>query len=127
MRHLLLASAALLAFTGAASAQSFRIALREDPDSLDPTMARTYVSRIVFAGLCDKLFDINEKLEIVPQLAASYEWTDPKTLVIKLRQGVVFHDGEKMEAAAVKYSLDRHLTMQGTFRRSEINAMDHVE
>ena len=32
-----------------------------------------------------------------------------------------------MDAAAVKYSLDRHLTMQGSFRRSEINAMDHVD
>src|SRR3954447_20945884 len=127
MRHLLLASAALLAFTGAASAQSFRIALREDPDSLDPTTARTYVSRIVFAGLCDKLFDINEKLEIVPQLATGYEWTDPKTLVIKLRDGVLFQDGTKMDADAVKYSLERHLKMPGSFRRSEINAMDHVD
>jgi peptide/nickel transport system substrate-binding protein len=127
MRHLLLAAICVAAFAGNAGAQNFRIALREDPDSLDPTTARTYVSRIVFAGMCDKLFDINEKLEIVPQLATSYEWTDPKTLVIKLRQGVVFHDGEKMTAEAVKYSLERHLTMQGSFRRSEINVLDRVE
>src|SRR3954451_1340351 len=127
MRHLFLAAICAAAFAAPAAAQPFRIALREDPDSLDPTLARTYVSRIVFAGICDKLFDINDKLEIVPQLATSYEWTDPKTLVIKLRQGVLFHDGEKMDANAVKYSLDRHLNMQGSFRRSEINAMDHVE
>src|SRR4051812_15705456 len=126
MRHILLASA-FLAFAAPAFAQNFRIALREDPDTLDPTLARTYVSRIVFAGLCDKLFDINPKLEIVPQLATSYEWTDAKTLVIKLRQGVLFHDGEKMDGASVKYSLERHLTMQGSFRRSEINVMDRVE
>ena len=36
---------------------------------LDPTLARTFVGRIVFAALCDKLFDIDEKLAIVPQLA----------------------------------------------------------
>ena len=112
---------------GAAQAQTLRIALREDPDILDPTLARTYVGRIVFAGLCDKLFDINEKLEIVPQLALSYTWTDPTNLVIKLRPGVVFHDGETLDAAAVKYSLERHLSMQGSFRRSEINVMDRVE
>ena len=115
------------ALSGAAQAQTLRVALREDPDILDPTLARTYVGRIVFAGLCDKLFDINEKLEIVPQLALSYTWTDPTDLVIKLRPGVVFHDGETLVAAAVKYSLERHLTMQGSFRRSEINAMDRVE
>ncbi|MDP9096072.1 MAG: ABC transporter substrate-binding protein, partial [Pseudomonadota bacterium] len=72
-------------------------------------------------------FDINEKLEIVPQLATAYEWNDPKTMTIKLRVGVLFHDGTKMDAEAVKYSLMRGLTMQGSFRRSEINAMDHVD
>lgn len=128
MRRPILAALCLATMlAGTAHAQTLRIALREDPDILDPTLARTYVGRIAFAGLCDKLFDINEKLEIVPQLALSYEWTDPTNLVIKLRPGVVFHDGEALDAAAVKYSLERHLTMQGSFRRSEINVMDRVE
>ena len=127
MRRLLLAAAAATLLTGAASAQTLRIALREDPDILDPTLARTYVSRIVFAGVCDKLFDIDEKLGTVPQLALGYEWASPTELVIRLRPDVVFHDNEKMDAAAVKYSLERHLTMQGSFRRSEISAMDRVE
>ena len=127
MHRLLLASVAACLLCVGASAQTMRIALREDPDALDPTLARTYVSRVVFAGLCDKLFDINEKLEIVPQLALSYEWENPASLLIKLRPGVVFQDGEKMDAASVKYSLERHLSMQGSFRRSEINAMDHVD
>ena len=58
-----LAAAMLLA--NAAPAQTLRIGLREDPDVLDPTLARTYVGRIVFASLCDKLFDIDEQLRIV--------------------------------------------------------------
>ena len=129
MRQFVLAAiwAATIVTPVLAQTPPFRIALREDPDSLDPTLARTYVSRIVFAGLCDKLFDINAKLEIVPQLATGYEWADPKTLVVKLRDGVLFQDGTKMDADAVKYSLDRHLKLQGSFRRSEINAMDHVD
>ena len=127
MRKPILATILVELLAGAAHAQTLRAALREDPDILDPTLARTYVGRIVFAGLCDKLFDINEKLEIVPQLALSFEWADPTHLLVKLRPGVVFHDGEALDAAAVKYSLERHLTMQGSFRRSEINAMDHVE
>ena len=119
---------ALLALAPLATeAQTLRIALREDADILDPTLARTYVGRIVFAGLCDKLFDIDDKLQIVPQLATGYEYTDPRTLVIHLRSGVTFHDGTPMDAAAVKYSIDRHFTMQGSGRRSEISAMDHAE
>lgn len=132
MRRLLAAAmlaavTAMAAATGLAQAQTLHIALREDADLLDPTLARTYVGRIVFAGLCDKLFDIDAKLNIVPQLATGYAWADPKTLVIHLRPGVLFQDGEKLDAAAVKFSLERHLTMPGSFRRSEIGAIDHVE
>ena len=47
-------------------AQTLRIGLAEDPDVLDPTLARTFVGRIVFAAVCDKLFDLDEKLNIVP-------------------------------------------------------------
>src|SRR5512145_3182732 len=92
---------------GAASAQStLRIGLAEDPDVLDPTLARTFVGRIVFAALCDKLFDLDENLKIVPQLATAFEWAgDNKSLLIKIRQGVKFHDGEPLDAAAVKFSL----------------------
>ena len=131
MRLVLAVCAALLAvpfLQSPARAQgTLRIALREDADILDPTLSSTYVGRIVFAGLCDKLFDINEKLEIVPQLATSYEWADTKTLILHLRPNVLFQDGEKLDADAVKATFDRYLTMEGSFRKSEINSIDHVE
>ena len=127
MRRLLLAAACVLITAMPAFAQTLRIALAQDLDVLDPTLATSYVGRIVFAGLCDKLFDIDEKLNIVPQLATGYEWADDRTLVIHLRPGVKFHDGEVLDAAAVKYSLERHLTLQGSYRKSEISSMDHVD
>ena len=114
----LLLAAALLA--GAAPAQTqaqtstqtapalpnLRIGLAEDPDVLDPSLARTFVGRVVFAALCDKLIDIDEKLSLVPQLATSWEWSaDSKALTMKLRPGVTFHDGEKFDAAAVKFNI----------------------
>src|ERR1700753_2479485 len=117
------AAALLLSFNAGAHAQStLRIGLAEDPDILDPTLARTYVGRIVFAGFCDKLFDIDEKLNIVPQLALSQETSaDGKEVTIKLRPGVKFQDGEPFDAEAAKYSLERHLGMQGSFRTAEIS------
>lgn len=106
---------------------TLRIGLAEDPDALDPTTARTYVGRIVFASLCDKLFDIDEKLNIVAQLALSHETSaDGKTVTIRLRPGVKFHDGEPFDAAAAKFSLERHLSMSGSFRRAEISQIDSV-
>lgn len=110
-----------------ASAQTLRIGLTDDPDALDPTTSRTYVGTVVFTALCDKLFDMDEHLAIVPRLATGYEWADPTTLVLHLRPGVKFQDGEDFDAAAVKYTLERYLTYPGSFRRAEIGAMDHAE
>jgi peptide/nickel transport system substrate-binding protein len=122
-------AAALLSLHAVAQAETtLRIGLAEDPDILDPTLARTYVGRIVFASFCDKLFDIDEKINIVPQLALSHETsTDGKEVTIKLRPGVKFQDGEPFNAEAAKFSLERHLTMQGSFRKPELAALDHVD
>src|SRR3954463_16636581 len=118
----------LLLFASTVQAQTLRIGLAEDPDILDPTMARTFVGRIVFAGLCDKLLDLDEKLNIVPQLATSYEWSaDNKALTLKLRSGVTFHDGEKFDAAAVKFNLERHKNMQGSSRRGELAVVSSID
>src|SRR5229473_8007417 len=100
------AAAAVVALAcGTAAAQTtLRVGLAEDPDILDPTLARTYVGRIVFSSICDKLFDIDEKLNIVPQLALGHETSaDGKAVTIKLRAGVKFHDGEKLDAEAAKF------------------------
>src|SRR5215469_4714381 len=123
-------AAAYVALTcGLAAAEThLRIGLAEDPDVLDPTQARTYVGRIVFSSICDKLFDIDENLKIVPQLALSHETSaDGKTVTIKLRPGVKFHDGEPLNAEAAKYSLERHLTMKGSFRKPEIASVESIE
>ncbi len=113
---------------GAAAAQTLRIGLADDPDVLDPTQARTFSGRIVFAALCDKLFDIGPELEIVPQLATGWEWTDDNNgLIVRVRSGVKFQDGEPFNAAAVKFSIERHLTMPGSNRKAEISAVTGVE
>jgi peptide/nickel transport system substrate-binding protein len=129
LRSVVTAAALLLSLQAGVQAQTtLRIGLAEDPDILDPTMARTYVGRIVFASLCDKLFDIDEKINIVPQLALSHETSaDGKEVTIKLRPGVKFHDGEPLDAEAAKFSLERHLTLSGSFRKPELAALDRVE
>jgi peptide/nickel transport system substrate-binding protein len=129
LRLAVTAAALLLSFEASVQAQTtLRIGLAEDPDILDPTLARTYVGRIVFASFCDKLFDIDEKLNIVPQLALSHETSaDGKEVTIKLRPGVKFHDGEAFDAEAAKFSIERHMTLPTSFRKPELASVDHVE
>jgi len=127
-KRVTVAACALAWLLGVAHAQTLRIGLAEDPDILDPTLGRTFVGRMVLAALCDKLFDIDEHLGVVPQLATRYEWSaDSKALILRIREGVTFHDGEKLDAAAVKFNLDRHRTMAGSNRRSELAPVVSVD
>jgi len=105
------------------------VALDADPDALDPTLARTFVGRMVFMDMCEKLYDLDAKLQIVPQLAASLPTfsADKKTVTIKLRTGIKFNDGTPFNAAAVKESLDRHKTLKGSVRASELSPVSSID
>ena len=69
----LLASAVLAV---PALSSELRIGLNDDADVLDPAQSRTFVGRIVYTAMCDKLVDISQDMKIVPQLAT--EWAGPK-------------------------------------------------
>jgi peptide/nickel transport system substrate-binding protein len=118
----MVAAALALMASGPLAAQTLRIGLAEDPDALDPDQARTFVGRIVFAGLCDKLIDYDEKLAFKPQLATAWKWSeDQKSITFSLRPGVKFQDGEPFDAAAVKYNIERKQTLPESRRKSEIS------
>ena len=106
-----------------------RVALSAEPDKLDPTVARTLVGRTVFNAICEKLYDVDEKLALVPQLAAALpEFSaDGLTITVRIKSGFKFADGTTMDAAAVKTSLDRHRTLTGSARTSELTSVDSVE
>jgi peptide/nickel transport system substrate-binding protein len=113
----------------AKSGGTLRVALSAEPDKLDPTLARTLVGRTVFNAICEKLYDVDTKLTIVPQLAAALpEFSaDGLTVTIKLRTGLKFADGTVLDAAAVKTSLDRHKTLAGSARASELSSVTEVQ
>ena len=105
------------------------IGLAEEPDALDPTIARTFVGRIVFLAMCEKLYDLDSHLNIVPQLAAALPQVskDKLTYTIKLRKGIKFNDGTPFNAAAVKTTIERYLTFKGSVRASEISPIKSVD
>ena len=123
--------AVALGAAGTAHAQkkTLVVALNQDPDILDPTLARTYVGRIIFEHICEKLYEIDENLTIHPQLAAALPVVSDggKTVTIKLRAGVKFNDGTPMTAEAVRFSLERHRDMKGSTRRSELDHVTAIE
>ncbi|MBD1586926.1 ABC transporter substrate-binding protein [Pseudomonas typographi] len=119
----------MLAASGFTEAETvLRVGISSDPDQLDPVTSRSYTGRFIFNALCDRLVDIDAHLNIVPGLATDWSWSaDNQVLTMHLRQGVVFHDGEKFDAAAVKYNIERELTLPGSTRKSEISSISTVE
>lgn len=124
-----LALAGIQATAAPAAAQStLNIGLQDDPDTLDPATNWSFVGRHVLQSLCDKIVDIDEKGEIIPMLAASWKWgDDSKTLTLKLRDDAVFHDGTKVDAAAIKYNLERALNAKFSRRKPEISSISTVD
>jgi peptide/nickel transport system substrate-binding protein len=102
--------------------------MQDDPDALDPARGGTFAGRIVFASLCDKLIDLNDKLQFVPQLATAWSWSaDSRTLTLTLRDGVTFQDGEKLDADAVKANIERYRSAPYSSRRGELKPVTAVE
>ncbi len=123
-RHLVAAAAVLLLANGAAYGQALRIGLAEDPDTLDPAKNWSFVGRVVLMSTCEKLVDIAPDTSFVPQLALSWQTSeDGKALTLKLRPGVAYSDGEPFNAAAVKFNIERELTLPGSRRKAEISAV----
>ncbi len=120
-------AAALLLLAAPAHAESLKIGLAADPNILDPVLDRTLDGRIVFEAMCDKLVDLSPDLQIVPQLATSWSWNaDLTEITFKLRDGVLFQDGTKFDAEAVKYNLERDLNFPGTNRKGELPPLKSI-
>ena len=79
-----------------------------DPIMLDPAVAGDAGSADFIVEIFSGLMTISPKLEIVPDLAESYQVSDDgKVYTFKIRENAVFHDGRAVEATDVKCSIER--------------------
>ena len=99
-----------------------------NPSSLDPMTGRAGSDHIALYPIFDRLVDWEpDTFRPRPGLAESWHFPDPRSLVLHLRQGVVFHDGTPMDAAAVKANLDRMLTHPRSNLRGDLESVASVE
>jgi len=104
------------------------MALSAEPDRLDPTTSSSLYTRYVMQTMCQKLYDIDADGEIVPQLATDLPEVsdDGLTVTIPVRSDAVFADGTPMTADAVRGTIDRGLTLQGSSRKSELGPITGI-
>lgn len=100
---------ALLPLVSVAEGQVLRYGTEAEPIGFDPHTISAVASQRVMAQLYNTLVDLDENLNVIPELALSWEQPDDTTYIFHLRDNVVFHSGRKMTAEDVKYSLERVL------------------
>ncbi len=107
-----------------------RVAVTNDWELLDPhlTTGNTDGFPYIFSALARiQREGSGPKLTIMPDLAISWEQTDPKTLVLKLRQGVKFHDGSPWNAEVAKFNLDRMIKHPKSISKDSVKSIDTVD
>ncbi|HEY8530720.1 MAG TPA: ABC transporter substrate-binding protein, partial [Limnochorda sp.] len=107
-----LASAAtLLALTLPAQADApldtLVVGIDEDAITLDPMNFRHRQTETILRNIYDGLVTRTPDMEIVPELAESWEQVDDTTWLFYLRRGVTFHDGTPFTAEDAAYSINR--------------------
>ena len=121
----------LLLVAGPAAAQSpgeLRVALPWTPENLDPTMNLSSIRAKVGVSIFDSLVGRDAENRIAPQLAESWKALDDLTLQLKLRRGVVFHNGEPFNAEAVRFTFERVLDPnQKSPNRANVGEVARVE
>jgi peptide/nickel transport system substrate-binding protein len=112
---------------GAARGGTLTAAIFADPLSFDPHITGNLQGRAACRAIHDTLFTIDAKGLLAPGLVESWERPDEKTFVLKLRAGLKFHDGTQLDAAAIKYNIDRIRDPKtNSIRGGEITALDTV-
>jgi len=110
---------------------TLRTAIFADPLSFDPHITGNLQGRAATRAIHDTLFRVDAQGRVAPGLVESWEQPDDKSFVLKLRANLKFHDGTVLDAAAVKYNIDRirdpKVVASGGIRQGEITTLDAVE
>lgn len=98
------------------------VALAQEPTSLDPALSTSLWDRQVLQNVFAPLFRLGPDGSVLPEVVESFSYKDPTTLVLNLHKDVTFHDGEPLNAEAVRWNLDRMIA-QKTARAGELGSV----
>lgn len=100
-----------------------------DMTGLDPHKQTAFSSFRVLEHIYEPLLNLDKDMNVVPNLAQSWEWSDDGlTLTMTLQEGVVFHNGTPMTSEDVKATYERILNEEtAAAARSFFSSIASVE
>lgn len=104
---------------------TLKVALAYKPRSFDPHKHTDSATLAVTKQIYTNLFSLDEKGDVVPELVESYEIKEDSSIILKLKKGVFFHNGDELKAEDVKKSLERNLNIPVS--RVLVEAIEHIE
>jgi peptide/nickel transport system substrate-binding protein len=105
---------------------TLKVALTGDPPNLDLTQTTDAIVMLVTSHFYETLFTWDADYRAVPLLAASHEVSEDGLVnTVKLRDDVLFHNGETMQAADVIASINRWSKLSG-LGESLLEATDDI-
>jgi peptide/nickel transport system substrate-binding protein/glutathione transport system substrate-binding protein len=107
---------------------TLRVTIPFNPAAIDPMTGRNLPDFDTLYQIFDALIDFEPKtLELKPGLAKSWRFTDPKTLVLDLVEGVKFHDGTPFNPEAVVINTERYKNDPRSNVKSDLATVDKVD
>src|SRR6266481_3227935 len=106
---------------------TLRVGFYIEAATMDPHFSGSKIDRQVYHNIYEPLVTLDVKLGIKPGLAESWQQPDPKTLILRLRRGVKFHDGTDFNAEAVRFNFNRMKTEPKSVRKGEVASIESVD
>ncbi len=105
-----------------------KVATPFNPSTMDPATGRAGNDHVFLYTIYDTLIEYDPTtLQARPGIAESWKYTDPKTLVLNIRSGVLFHDGTACNAEAIKWNLDRNRGHERSNIKPDVATIASVE
>lgn len=100
--------------TGPKKGGTIIVGLNGDPTTYNPDFKGDDNGFAIYQNIFNRLYKINNKQEIVPDLAESYALSsDGKELTFHLHKNVKWHDGKPFSSADVKFTYDTIIKEKG--------------
>ena len=116
-----------LAQTAPKKGGTLRVGFYLEASTMDPHLSGSKVDRQIYHNIYEPLIVLDTNLGLKPGLAESWHQPDARTLVLKLRRGVKFHDGTDFNAEVAKFNFNRMKTEPKSVRKGETASIDTVD
>ncbi|MFZ3215393.1 MAG: ABC transporter substrate-binding protein [Candidatus Acidiferrales bacterium] len=93
-----------------ADAGTVNFLIEAAPTNLDPRIGADAYSEHIDGLIFSSLLAHDARMNVIPDLAQSWDMPDPRTYIFHLRRGVQFHDGRPLTSADVKFTFDSILS-----------------